>query len=171
MSPPASSSGESGATVYASYIAAQVTRQEERKRSFEQRGLAVITTSGVLVSLLFGLTAVLTGTADYQLPHASRSWILAALVCFVAAAIAAILTNLPLKYSGVTANALKTVIEERWEDSRVGAEREIALTELKVLRRAKQRNRLKGRSLIIAIGAEIIAVLCLAVAVATILYS
>jgi hypothetical protein len=171
LNPPAASNSEGGATVYAGYIAAQVARQEERKHSFEQRGLAVITTSGALVSLLFGLTAVLTGAADYHLPNASRGWIFAALVCFVAAAISALLTNLPLKYSGVTADALKEAIEKRWEDSRAAAEREVALTELKVLRRAKQRNRLKGLSLVVAIGAEITAVFCLAAAVATILYS
>lgn len=171
MTPPASNNGEGGATVYVTYVIDQVARQEARKGSFEQRGLAVITTSGVLVSLLFGLTAVLTGAADYHLPDGSRVWILVALVCFVVAAIAGLLTNLPLKYSGVTADALKTAIEERWEGSRAAAEREVALTELKVLHRAKKRNRMKGWILIIAIGAEILAILCLAVGVATIIYS
>jgi hypothetical protein len=159
-----------GASVYGAYVAAQVASQEERKRSFEQRGLAVITTSGVLVSLLFGLTAVLTGAAGYHLPHASRGWILAALACFVLAAIAAILTNLPLNYSGVTADALKKKIVEHWGDSAAEAEREIALTNVKVIRRAKHRNKLKGQALVFAIAAEIAAVLCLAVAVAVILY-
>jgi hypothetical protein len=171
LSPSAASNDRGGARVYAAYVAAQVASQEERKRSFEQRGLAVITTSGVLVSLLFGLTAVLTGTAGYHLPQASRGWILAALACFVAAAIAAIFTNAPLKYSGVTADALKKTIDERWEDSAAEAEREVALTEVTVIRRAKARNRLKGRALVFAIAAEIAAVLCLAVAVAVILYA
>jgi MFS family permease len=171
LSPSAASDDRGGTSVYATYVAAQVASQEERKRSFEQRGLAVITTSGVLVSLLFGLTSVLTGAVGYHLPHGSRGWILAALVCFVVAAIAAILTNLPLNYSGVTADALKKTIDERWEDSAAEAEREVALTEVTVIRRAKARNRLKGRALVFAITAEIVAVLCLAVAVAVILYA
>ena len=45
----------------------------------------------------------------------------------------------------------------------------VALTELKVIRRAKEQNSWKGRSLIIGIAAEIFAVLCLAVAVGAIL--
>jgi amino acid transporter len=170
LSPPTASDSGSGAAVYAAYVTAQVASQEERKHSFEQRGLAVITTSGVLVSLLFGLTATLTSVAGYHLPHASRGWILAALVCFVAAAVAAILTNLPLKYSGVTADALKKTIDERWQDSAADAQREVALTEVKVIRRAKKRNRWKGWALVFAIASEIAAVLCLAVAVAVILY-
>jgi hypothetical protein len=171
LSHSSGSGSESGAAVYAAYVTAQVVSQEERKRSFEQRGLAVITTSGVLVSLLFGLTAALTGVAGYHLPHASRGWILAALVCFVAAAVAAILTNVPLKYRGVTADALRKKIDECWQDSAAEAQREVALTEVKVIRRAKERNRLKGWAFIFAIAAEIAAVFCLAVAVAVILYA
>ena len=170
LSHSAASDSESGAAVYAAYVAEQVASQEERKRSFEQRGLAVITTSGVLVSLLFGLTTALTGAAGYHLPHGSRGWILGALVCFVAAAIAAILTNVPLKYSGVTADALNKTIDERWQDSAAEAQREVALTEVKVIRRAKERNRWKGWALVFAIAAEIAAVVCLAVAIAVILY-
>ena len=162
---------EKGAAVYAAYVATQVANQEARKYSFEQRGLAVITTSGVLVSVLFGLSATLTSATGYQLPHASRGWILGALICFVGAAVAAILTNVPLKYSGVTVDALKKTIEERWQDSAAEAQREVALTQVKVIRRAKERNRLKGWALIAAISAEIAALFCLAVAVGVILYS
>ena len=157
------------AAVYAPYIAAQVASQEERKNSFEQRGLAVITTSGVLVSLLFGLTAVLTSAANYHLPDAARVPIFAALFCFVVAAIAAIATNLPQRYRGVTTDALKKQIEQHWEDTGTDARRAVAITELDVLERAKQHNHKKGDALAIAIRAEIAAVCFLAVAVGAIL--
>lgn len=155
-----------GAAVYA---ASQVASQEARKSSFEQRGLAVITASGVLVSLLFGLTAVLTGAAGYHLPAAARVPILAALFCFVVAAVAAITTNLPQLYRGVTADALKKQIEEQWEDTGTEARRAVALTELDVLERAREQNHKKGEALVLAIRAEIAAVYFLAVAVGAIL--
>jgi hypothetical protein len=157
-----------GAAVYAAYVAAQVRGQEERKSSFEQRGLAVITTSGVLVSLLFGLAALLTGAAHYHLPHASRVPILAALLCFVIAAIAAIVTNLPLPYRGVTVDALREKVDGQAEETAADARREVALTELEVLERAKQQNKRKGEALALAIRAEIAAVYFLAVAIAAI---
>ncbi|MEX0972638.1 MAG: hypothetical protein WDZ46_05210 [Solirubrobacterales bacterium] len=169
MSSPGAEDREDGAAVYAAYVADQAAGQEERKSSFEQRGLAVITTSGALVSLLFGLTAVLTGAGGYQLPEVSRIGVLAALVFFVVAAIGGIVTNLPRSYRGVTVEALKKQIAERWEDSAPAAQREVALTELNVIRRAKEQNSWKGLALIIAIMAEILAVLCLAVAVGAIL--
>jgi hypothetical protein len=158
-----------GPAVYAAYVGAQVVSQEERKSSLEQRGLAVITTSGVLVALLFGLAAVLTGTSGYHLPNGARAPILIALVLFVIAAVAAIVTNLPLHYKGVTADALKKTVEDGWEHSTAEAQREVSLTEIKVFRRAKERNRTKGRALIVAILAEIAAVISLAVAIAVIL--
>jgi hypothetical protein len=64
---------------------------------------------------------------------------------------------------------LKRRIDEHWGDSAATAQREVALTELEVIRRAKEQNLWKGRSLIIAIAAEILAVLCLAVAVGAML--
>lgn len=163
MSSPAAENRSDGAAVYAAYIASQVASQEARKSSFEQRGLAVITTSGVLVSLLFGLTA------GHHLPGAARVPILAALFCFVVAAVAAVITNLPQLYRGVTVEALKKQIEEQWEDTGTEARRAVALTELDVLARAKEQNHKKGEALALAIRAEIAAVYFLAVAVGAIL--
>jgi hypothetical protein len=151
-------------------VAAQIRSQETRKSSFEQRGLAVITTSSVLVSLLFGLTATLKGTAGYQLPHASRFPMLASLACFLVSAIAAIATNLPLPYRGVTVEALKAKLGQQGTDTATLARREVALTDLGVLERAKEQNQRKGKALILAIRVEITAIFFLAVAIAPILF-
>ena len=58
---------DGGRSIYADFIKEQLDAQEARKVSLEQRGLAVITTSGALVTLLFGLTAL--GAAGYHLRH------------------------------------------------------------------------------------------------------
>jgi uncharacterized integral membrane protein len=161
--------GERGSTVYAAYIADQVAAQEARKVSIEQRGLAVITTSGILVSLLFGLTTTLAGAADYQLPSGAEPWVFAALVAFVLAAIAGILINLPLRYSGVKSTALRGLLKENWDDSPIVAEKRIAATQVKIIATAKKRNKRKGQILFFAAGAEILAVLFLAFAIRGIL--
>lgn len=62
-------SAERGSSIYAAYVNEQLAAQDSRKTSIEQRGIAVITTSGTLVSLLFGLVAVLTAADDYQYPE------------------------------------------------------------------------------------------------------
>jgi hypothetical protein len=40
------------------YLKDELARQDARQSSFEQRGIAVVTTAGTLVTLLFGLAAL-----------------------------------------------------------------------------------------------------------------
>lgn len=162
---------ERGSSIYAAYIRDQLNDQEARKSSIEQRGVAVITTSGTLVSLLFGLAAVLTGVQHYQLPSGAESWLYAAMVAFVAGAIGGIATNLPLFYIGVRASELRGAVKNRWTDSIEDAEQRVAATEVKVLARAKALNTIKGFVLLGAISAEVIAVIFLSLAIRVVLRS
>jgi hypothetical protein len=154
-----------GSAVYASYIDAQVAAEDARKDSIEKRGLAVITTSGTIVSLLFGLVAVLTGVDKYVLPGGAESWLYAALGAFVVACIGGIATNAPLKYEAVLPERLRSALTGRWEDTPEEADRMVALTELKVLSKASRVNTVKALILVAAVVAEVLAVLFLALAV------
>jgi uncharacterized membrane protein len=160
---------ERGSSVYAAYIESQVRDQEALKGSIEQRGVAVITTCGTLVSLLFGLAAVLTGVEKYELPSAAEPWLYAALIAFVLAAITAIVTNLPLFYIGVRVEELRGAVKNRWSESPEDAKQRVAATQVKVLARAKKLNKVKGIFLMAAIVAEVFAVVFLALAIRAIL--
>jgi hypothetical protein len=160
---------ERGSSVYAAYIKDQLADQDARKSSIEQRGITVITTSGTLVSLLFGLAAILTGVQDYDLPDGARCWLYAAMVAFVIASLEGIATNLPLFYIGVSARALRQGIRHKWDDEPAEAERQVAFTQVNVLERAQQLNTYKGFILLGAIVAEVIAVVFLALAIRIIL--
>jgi hypothetical protein len=159
MTPPESEDEAKGRTLYAEYIKEQLDAQEVRKNSLEQRGLAVISTSGVLVTLLFGLTALSVKRATtFDLPGASAVFLVAALAFFVLAAAAALFTNLPRSYEGVTVDALRDAVKDRWEDSEMTASRKVARTRLNVLARAKEVNNQKGKALIAGMVFEVIAV-------------
>lgn len=160
-----------GRAIYAEYIKEQLDAQEARKVSLEQRGLAVITTSGVLVTLLFGLTALSVRRAStFVIPDTAAALLIVALVFFVVAALLAIITNLPRPYEGVTVNALRQAVKERWEDSEAVASEMVALTRLKMLASAKKNNDLKGRALVIAMASEILAVALVGAAVGFVLW-
>lgn len=162
-------SEDRGSSVYAAFIAEQLSRQDARKASLEQRGISVITSSGTLVSLLFALVAVLTGAEDFELPEDAQPWLFAAAAAFVLAGIGGILTNVPGRYSSPEAASLDKVIEERWSDSPEDAEAEIAATQVEIFARAKAVNSFKGKILIAAVAAEVLAVLFLAIAIGVIL--
>lgn len=55
-----------GTSVYSDFLAGELAAQDARKASFEQRGIAVVTTAGTLVTLLFGLAALSTSVAKAQ---------------------------------------------------------------------------------------------------------
>ena len=161
-----------GRAIYADYIKEQLEAQEARKVSLEQRGLAVITTSGALVTLLFGLTALTVRRAStFVIPDSSAALLVAALVFFVLAALLAIVTNLPRSYEGVTVDALRKAVKERWEDSEAVASEMVALTRLKMLASARSNNDLKGRALVAAMACEILAVALVGAAVGFVLWN
>ena len=139
--------------------------------SLEQRGLAVITTSGVLVTLLFGLTALsVRRAATFVIPDTAAVLLVVALVFFVLAALCAIFTNLPRSYEGVTVAALRGAVKDRWDDSEEVASQMVALTRLKTLASAKKNNDAKGIALVAAMCLEILAVALVGAAVGFVLW-
>ena len=162
---------EGGRAIYADYIKEQLEAQDARKLSLEQRGLAVITTSGVLVTLLFGLTALsVRRESTFDIPDTAAALLIVALVFFVLAALCAIVTNLPRSHEAVTVDALRGAVKERWADSEAVASEMVALTRLKMLASAKKNNDAKGIALVIAMSLEILAVALVGAAVGFVLW-
>lgn len=154
-----------GVTVYGALLSAELRAQDARKASFEQRGVAVVTTSGALVTLLLGLEGFASKSAGFVLPAASHGWLIAGLVGFVLAAIAALLVNMPLSYKAVTADDIESRLKEDPIRTARRAERDVALTQVKALRDAKTKNGCKGRLLFVAVTLQVISVALLGVAV------
>ena len=83
-------------------LADALAAETAQKASIEQRGLAVITTSGVLVSLLVALSALLLGR-DYEFLHpGTKVLLILAVAAFVAAAGLGLATNAPRRYWGLS---------------------------------------------------------------------
>jgi hypothetical protein len=149
----------SGASVYSDFLAGELAVQNARKASFEQRGIAVVTTAGTLVTLLFGLAALSTSVAKAeQLSGSTKTALAYALVLFVVSAILALLTNLPIGYQAVPADEIRDRLREKPGRDADAARRDIALTQVKVLRDAKRKNSLKGWCLFGALVFEVVAV-------------
>lgn len=153
-----------GGSEYGEFFKELVAGQEARKTSVEQRGITVITTSGALVTLLFGLVAVITKAEGFTLPKASHGPLGIGLMLFVVAAVLGLLTNVPLPYTNVTPESVETALD-RWNEPPEKAQVRVAATRLKVFKRAQKVNEWKARVLIAAMLAEVAAVCAVAVAV------
>lgn len=162
---------EPGRGVYAEYIREQLEAQEARKASLEQRGLAIVGTGGGLVTLLFGLTALTLERDVVTLPTGSPVLLVAALFLFVAAGLAALVTNIPMSYEGVTTEALRGAVANRWDDTSAEAVRMTSPTRITVLESAKRKNNVKAVALFAGMVLEIAAVALVGAALAIALFA
>jgi hypothetical protein len=156
-----------GTAVYDAFLKEELASQDARKSSFEQRGLAVVTTAGALVTLLFGLAAIATRVGrGIPFEHEEKLWLVASLVLFVLSALSALATNFPLPgYESASTEGLRRRLTEEPANDAEGAHRDIALTQIDVLIAAKAKNKLKGRSLFGAMTFEVLAVACVGIAI------
>jgi hypothetical protein len=156
-------------TAIGQLIEEQLAEERERKASLEARGISVITTSGVLVTLLLGFGALVGGDDDLVLPALAEVAVVGGLVGFVAAAVAGLYSNSPVEYDEAEAEDLRTWLQPQlWEAESVAGELRAAEARVAVLVAARRVNDRKALVLAGAIASEVVAIVLLAVAVASI---
>lgn len=161
-SPAHESTGGAG-TLYAAYIKSLLDYEQTRKVSLEGKASAVITTSGALVALLFGLVAVITGSKTFVLSTASHGWLGAAMILFVVAAAFAIVGNgLPVGYGDVQFDAKN--LEELFAGPALDASVNVAQAQLEQTAIAKKQNNRKAKLVIAGVSSELAALAMLTVA-------
>ena len=154
--------------IYGDYAAEQVTREEQRKASLVAGGLAVVTTAGALATLLLGLATLSkkahTSTGTFVLPDAARGSLKVALIFFAAAAIAALLTNFPVRLRYVDPADLKDLIGDSSKDVAT-AEEDVGVTRTVILEDLQKWNDRKGWALFVACVLEVVAIVFVVIAV------
>lgn len=161
-----SPSQPSGISQYDSLLKEKLASEDSRKASLEQRALAVITTSGALVTLLFGLGALSTKQeATFDLSNFAASALAVALGLFIVAAALALRTNRPVDYQEVKPEEIESRLKEQPPLSEQDAIEDIALTRVKELRSAREKNGKKAKLLQWAMSLEVVAVLAVSVAI------
>jgi hypothetical protein len=157
---------ESGRAVWDDFLKDELASEEARRASFEQRGTSVITVSGALVTLLFGLSALATkAEPTYRLTSDARTYLYVALALFVVSALLAIATNLPLLYAAVDESDAQAIIDKYLEDSVADAETRIAATRANLLPSYRKGNGLKAFFLLGAVGTQAFAVFFVGLAI------
>jgi hypothetical protein len=132
----------------------------------------VITSSSTLATLLLGLVAIATKSAQtFTLPSDSQAPLGLALVAFTFAAVLAIFTNLPWAVSEADPEGLKRVIDgDDWTAGETEALRAVSANRLSVLTDGSRANTMKGWALVLAMISEAVAVGFLAWAMLEIVY-
>lgn len=122
------------------------------------------------VTLLFALAALSTkDQPTFELPADARTWLSRALVLFFLAAVAALLTNVPLRYQTAEPVDIRNAVESKPTPSQDEAEMDLALVRVAVLTSARTKNTLKGWILVVAMALEVLALGCVARAMSSII--
>jgi hypothetical protein len=151
--------------VYGPFLTEKLLAEMGHKASIEQRGLAVITTSGILVSLLVALSALVLGKDPTQfLSGATRGLMIAAVILFVIAAGLGLLVNRPGRYCGLAPDAFDRIIAQ-WKADEDEAAFVVGQQRVKELGNAMAANDRKAKALQRAIVAEVTGVALVAAAV------
>ena len=170
MTEPSPPSAAADAGHAGSLIADLITKEQDAEQSatasLQARGLAVISSSGTMVTLLFGLSAVASTAQHFKLPATAKPPLYAAAVLLVAAAIAGIATNSPRGSKLTALQGLRPLLESPYWGYPAGpARQEVARTQLTIAEAARAGNRVRARFLFAGIILEIAGIASTMVAV------
>jgi len=148
--------------VYAEFMQDQLTAEEARKASLEQRGLAVITSSGVLATLGFGSLALFKQRDVVPMPAAGAYLLVGSAVALLAAAVLALVTNLPLRHRAINPPGMAQSMREHWADVEPTARARVTSTRARLLASTRVGNDLKAVFLLAAMTVEVLGLALLA---------
>jgi hypothetical protein len=153
--------------LYSKLLGDLVAQEAIRKASIEQRGLAVITTAGGLISLLVALSALLLGkNSTATLGWEARGLLIAAIVAFIVAASLGLAANTPRWYEGLNTSDLdRMVAQHSWLADKDEAALLIAEEHVRELKVGRKLNNRKAAYLQRAIITEVIGVGLVAAAI------
>jgi hypothetical protein len=146
---------------YHALLTDQLADERAKKNSLEQRGIAVISTSGTLVTITLGFVALATRAQTYVLGATVVVLLVVALAGLVLAAATGLVVNLPARLPVVDAGELAAASGDDDLET-VRAEHEVLAHVLTDLR---QVNRRRAQILFAALLVEVTALAVMAVAV------
>lgn len=147
-------------------ILEELKAEQERRVSTEQRGLAIISLSGVLIVLLLNASRE---TSRSSWPTWSIALLLAALASLVVAALFGLLCAFPRSYGGVDDAYLDEILVEYWDEDDPVASRHIGGMRIEIIKISRKLNWTKAQLLRIAMIASAIGITLASASVVTIL--
>lgn len=149
---------------YAAFIEAEVKAERERRVAFDARGQALITTSGVLVTLLTGVATVVKTAATPRFPPVVTVTTGAALLLFAAAAGCGVVAGWNRHYAVARSATLGQMVANHWTDDEVDARNNVATLLVNTLETLRRANGFKARWVATGLIVQVVALVALGVA-------
>jgi hypothetical protein len=130
--------------VYLAFIEGELKAERERRTALDGRGQTLVTASGVLVTLLSGVSALVQSGVKSPVPPLAIGLELLALVLFLLAAVSGIVAGWNRCYAVAAPSTHSRMLAEHWTDSEVDARNQVATVHAMTVRTLREANRLKA---------------------------
>lgn len=149
---------------YHAFIEAQLKAEYDRRTTLEARGLAVVTSSGTLVTLVFAVGAFALGK-DYRPSRVGVVALGISLVLFIGAAVFGLLANFLRKYKVASPATVNLMLTTHWTDTEVSARNVCAVANTDTLNSLRDGSNDKALQVSCALICQLAALVGLAFAV------
>lgn len=154
---------------YVAFAKDLLDAEEKRATGMESRALAVITSSGTLVTLMLALAALATRVPQFRVPGPALLLAGVATGAFVVAGVLAILVNAPWRGWGLRPDCLGTELWERWGKPDDDPQAKVTATRLALWRAAHRLTQRKANLVFAATSSQVSGIFALASAVIVVL--
>jgi len=151
-----------GSERYASFVEQELKAERARRETLDGRGQAVVTTSGALAALLAAVGALVIDSKGFVLPEDAHIPLLVTLGFFVVATSFGILVTFNFKYEVADRETLAELMRAHLADSDAVALSSVVGTNVTTIVTLRRRNNTKAWFLLVALLAQLGALLSLA---------
>ncbi|MGW5517637.1 hypothetical protein [Nocardia africana] len=145
---------------YASFIAAELKAEQERRDTVNNRAAAALTATTGLATLVIAVFTVLRGK-DFTLQGSAKAMLLLALAAMLVAAALSLFAGFAKSYQTASTPTLLTMIEARWGDSEITARNATARCNIQTLKTLRSGTNFKYRVLGLAGIFQLLSILSL----------
>ena len=163
---PDSSASTDAIAAYGEYIASELADKRAADESLERRGWRVVTTSGALLTVIFGLVSLAARGEGFAISEDAKAFLYLALLALVVAVASGLASSFPIPLRSVQAGSLRSAVAESGKQTGFVSQVSVAKTQLRAVESYVARLRWKARLVAIAIIAEFVAIASLAAVVA-----
>jgi hypothetical protein len=150
-----------GGNRYAAFVEQELKAERDRRTSLDARSQSFVTSSGGLVTILAAVGAFVSGRAGDTLPPAAVAPLIATVLGFTTALVFAILATYNFAYRVADRRTLEALPRGHWEDNDDTAAKNVVATNVATVLTLRQGNNKKVSYLLVALFAQLIALVAL----------
>lgn len=155
---------EQGQT-FAAFIARELESERDRRKVLDARGVAVVTVSGSLATLLAAVGAFVSGQEGFTLPPTAVVPLTVTLLAFAIAALCGLIATFLWAYKAATPRTLERMVTDKWPTTEVDARNVTARIDVQTIASLRKGTNIKAQLLVTALVFQVAGLAALAVAV------